>query len=159
MKTLMIAPLNDRVAVRTETNVLDTLLAQKCDVSMACGGQGICSTCHVFIREGHSSLTPMTDREKRTLSLISGGNKDSRLACQCKVIGEGVVIEVPEGMYVSAASDLTTLIGRRTEVPILHPRDSRVLIAKGCIITKSRIQELEAEDLDAVSLRSNTAQA
>ncbi len=156
MKLVTIKSLNDTVAVRTESNILDSLLARNCDVAMACGGQGICATCHVYIREGHDSLTPMTAREKRTLSFMTGSDPDSRLACQARVIGEGVVVELPEGMYLKAASDLLSLVGRRTDVPILHPRDGRVLIAKGKIITKSRILELESHDTDILALRTQS---
>lgn len=157
MKLVTIKPLNDKVPVRTESQVLDSLLARNCEVAMACGGQGICATCHVFIREGHDSLTPMTSREKRTLSFMTGCDPDSRLACQARVVGEGVVVELPQGMYIKAAKDLLSLVGRRTEVPILHPRDGRVLIAQGKIITKSRILELESEDMDVLALRTQTS--
>jgi ferredoxin len=156
LKLVTIKSLNDTVAVRTESNILDSLLARNCDVAMACGGQGICATCHVFIREGHDSLTPMTAREKRTLSFMTGSDPDSRLACQARVIGDGVVVELPEGMYLKAAGDLLSLVGRRTETPILHPRDGRVLIGKGKIITKSRILELESYDTDILALRTQS---
>lgn len=156
MKIVTIKSLNDSVPVRTESNVLDSLLARNCEVAMACGGQGICATCHVFVREGHDALTPMTNREKRTLSFMTGSDPDSRLACQAKVIGDGVVIELPEGMYIKAAGDLLSLVGRRAEQPILHPKDGRVLIAKGKIITRSRILQLEDEDLDVMELRNKS---
>ncbi len=142
--------------VRTESNILETLLARKCDVAMACGGQGICATCHVYVREGMDALTPSTQREQRTLSLITGAKQSSRLACQAKVVGEGVVVELPVGMYISAASDLTSLVGRRTEVPILHPKDGRMLIAPGKIITKSRILELGSENFNVLDVRAQT---
>jgi ferredoxin len=157
MKTIVLRPLNDKVVVRTETNILDTLLARKCDVAMACGGQGICATCHVFVREGSDSLTPMSAREQRTLGLITGANSSSRLACQAKVVGEGVVVEVPLGMYLQSSSDLTTLVGRRTEVPIKHPKDGRVLIERDKIITKSRILELQSENFNVLDVRGQSS--
>jgi len=156
MKTVVLRPLNDQVMVKTECSVLDTLLARKCDVSMACGGQGICSTCHIFVREGAESLTPPTERELRTLGLLTGTREGSRLACQARIIGEGVVVEVPEAMYLNAASDLSSLIGRRTEIPILHPKDGRLLIERGKIITKSRIMELSSENFDVLDARNTT---
>lgn len=156
MKTVVFRPLNDKVVVRTETNVLDTLLAVKCELSMACGGNGICATCHVLVREGLDSLSPITRREERTLGLITGAQPNSRLACQARVLGEGVVVELPQGMYLKSASDLTTLIGRRAEVPIMHPRDGRVLIARDKIITRSRILELQNEDFNVLDVRAQT---
>ena len=158
MKNIFLKPLNDRVSVRTECRLLDTLLAKNCAVSMACGGQGICATCHVYVLEGAKMLSPMTNREQRTLGLITGAGVTSRLACQARVIGEGVVVEVPQAMYLSMANDLLSLVGRRTEVPILHPRDGRVLIARGKIITKSRILELHNENFNVFDVRSQSYQ-
>ena len=159
MKTITLRPLNDKLTVRTETNVLDTLLAVKCDVAMACGGQGICATCHVYVREGADALSPMTKREERTLGLITNSKGESRLACQARVIGEGVIVELPRGMYVRSATELTTLIGRRAEMPVLHPRDGRVLIAPGKIITRSRILELQDENFNVLDVRSHSSDA
>lgn len=156
MKTVILRPLNDAVVVKTECTVLDTLLARRCEVSMACGGQGICSTCHVYVKEGADSLTPPTDRELRTLSMLTNSQGHSRLACQAKVIGEGVVVELPEGMYVQSITELESLIGRRTEVPIRHPKDGRVLIDRGKIITRSRILELQDVNFDVLEARART---
>ena len=158
MKDVTLQPIGESVTVKTETNVLDTLLAKQCDVAMACGGQGICATCHVKVLEGHESLSPMTKREKRTLSLMTGRSNSSRLACQAKVIGEGVVIELPEGMYIEKAEDLLSLVGKRTKVPILHPRDGRILVKKGKIITKSKIKQLEDEDFNISEFRENSVE-
>lgn len=156
MKTVVLRPLNDAVVVKTECSVLDTLLARRCEVAMACGGQGICSTCHVFVKEGMESLTPPTERERRTLSMLTNTQGNSRLACQARVIGDGVVIELPEGMYVQSLAELESLVGRRTEVPIRHPKDSRILIDKGKIITRSRILELKEVNFDVMEARSHT---
>lgn len=150
MKTVVLKPINENVSVRTESTVLDSLLARKCEVSMACGGQGICSTCHVYVKEGMDALTPMSEREQRTLGMVSRVNPESRLSCQARVIGEGVVVELPEGMFINSAGDLTSFIGKRAERPILHPKDGRVLIDKGKIITRSRIMQLEGEDFDVM---------
>lgn len=156
MKTIVLDPLNDHVVVKTETTVLETLLMRKCDVQMACGGRGICSTCHVYVKEGADGLTPATEREKRTLAMLTGVQSNSRLACQARIIKEGVVVELPEGMYITSAGDLESLVGRRAEVPILHPKDGRVLIEKGKIITRSRILELKNVDFNVLEVRSQT---
>ena len=152
MKEISLQPINQRVAVATNTRVLDTLLAQQCPVMMACGGQGICATCHVYVSGGDASLTPMTDRERRTLALITGAQPNSRLSCQCRVIGEGVEILLPEGLYVQSFNDLEALIGKRTRVPILHPRDGRILIQKDKIITRTYIMQLQDVDFNLGSL-------
>ena len=148
--------MGEGVNVKTESQVLDSLLAKNCNVAMACGGQGICATCHVKVLEGHESLSPPTSREQRSLSLMTGRCPNSRLACQAKVLGEGVVIEIPEGMYIEKAEDLMSLVGRRTKIPILHPKDGRVLIRKNKIITRSKIAQLEDEDFDVMGVRASS---
>ena len=152
MKDVLLQPINQRVAVATNTRVLDTLLAQQCPVMMACGGQGICATCHVYVKRGMESLTPMNDRERRTLALITGAQPDSRLSCQCRVLGEGVEILLPEGLYVQSFNDLESLIGKRTKVPILHPKDGRILIQKDKIITRTYIMQLQDVDFNIGSI-------
>ncbi len=152
MKDVLLQPINQRVAVATNTRVLDTLLAQQCPVMMACGGQGICATCHVYVTGGADSLTPVTDRERRTLALITGAQPGSRLSCQCRVLGEGVEILLPEGLYVQSFNDLESLIGKRTKVPILHPKDGRILIQKDKIITRTYIMQLQDVDFNLGSV-------
>ena len=68
---------------------------------------------------------------------------NSRLACQARVIGEGVVVELPSGMYVSDLDDIEALIGRRAEQDILHPLDGKVLVEQGKLITRSMINQLK----------------
>lgn len=152
MKDVLLQPINQRVAVATNTRVLDTLLAQQCPVMMACGGQGICATCHVYVNGGSDSLTPMTERERKTLALITGAQPNSRLSCQCRVLGEGVEILLPEGLYVQSFNDLESLIGKRTKVPILHPKDGRILIQKDKIITRTFIMQLQDVDFNLGSV-------
>jgi ferredoxin len=146
MKTIQLEPIHRSLEVATHTRILDTLLAEQCPVMMACGGQGICATCHVYVGKGMDALSPISQREEKTLSLITGARENSRLSCQCRVIGEGVEIILPEGLYVESYSDLENLIGRRSKVPILHPRDGRILIQKGKIITRSSIMQLQDVD-------------
>lgn len=156
MKRLTIDPINDTFEVKTETRVLDALLAKELKVPMLCGGKGLCSTCHVWVQEGMENLTPITRQERLTLGMISGANTHSRLACQCKIVGDPVRVLVPNVQYIEKSTDLLSLVGKRTERPILHPIDGRVLVEKGKIITKTRILELEAVDHDVDALRAQT---
>ncbi len=152
MKEVSLQPINEKVELATNTRVLDALLAEQCPVMMACGGQGICATCHVYVTEGMESLTPMEEREEKTLALITGAMENSRLSCQCKVVGEGVEITLPDGLYVESFDDIELLIGKRTKTPILHPFDGRILIQKGKIITRSSIMNLADVSFDISSL-------
>lgn len=157
MKEVLLKPINESVSIETNARILDTLLAKECPVMMACGGNGICATCHVYVNKGMESLTPMSDRERKTLGLVSGMRNNSRLSCQCRIIGEGVEVHLPEGMYVQSFSELEDLIGKRTKVPILHPKDGRVLIAASKIISRSKIMQLKDVDFNVGSVDAEDA--
>lgn len=120
---------------------------------MACGGKGMCATCHVWVQKGMDQLSPLTAREKRTLGMVTGADERSRLTCQAHVLGEGVEIILPDGMFVQSTGDLESLIGKRATSNILHPIDMRVLIQMGKIITRTRIMELKDLDVDMERLR------
>lgn len=155
MKTLTFEPIHESLAVPTNSDVLKALLAKDLKVLMACGGKGICATCHVKVKAGMEKVTPRTQREQRTLGFITGADPTSRLACQCRVLGDGVVVEVPEGMYVERVEDLMTLLGTRAEKNILHPINGAVLIAKGKIITRSRLEELKTLNVEVSRLKDD----
>lgn len=130
----------------TEGRLLDALVDHGEDILRACGGRGICATCHVFVTKGMEQLTPMGSREQKTLSRVAHSGPLSRLACQAQVIGDGVEIERPNATYVTSTADLEKLIGKRATRPILHPVDGRVLIQKGKIMTRTAILSLMDTD-------------
>lgn len=154
-KTLTFQPINESLAVPTNSDMLQALLAKDLKVLMACGGKGVCATCHVHVREGMDRLTPPTTREERTLSFITGCSPRSRLACQARILGDGVVVDLPEGMYVERVEDIMSLLGTRAEKNLLHPINGSVLIAKGKIITKSRLEELKYLSAEVANLKNN----
>jgi hypothetical protein len=79
-------------------------------------------------------------------------NENSRLSCQARILGEGVVVRLPEGMYIERAEDLLDLVGTRAERDILHPINGSVLIAKGKVIIRSRIEELKRLNVEMEQL-------
>ncbi len=89
------------------------------------------------------SLSPLNRREKRTLEVITTCKMNSRLACQARVLGEGVVVEVPSGMYLSQIDDIDALIGKRAKQNILHPITGKILVEEGKLITRSMISQLQ----------------
>jgi ferredoxin len=159
VKAVQFADTGRTVEVKTQANVLQALLAERVPVKMACGGRGICATCHVFVQAGASCLTPRTKREERTLSLIGESSGESRLACQAKVLGDGVIIRLPEGLYVAKSGDVEELIGRRADTRILHPVDGRVLVQAGKIITRTTAQALISAAGDVQALMHETRDA
>lgn len=154
MKRVVVAAHEDPVSVSTNSRVVEAVLACQEKLPMACGGKGLCATCHVYVMEGSDKLSPVTPREKLALPMLAEQQPNSRLACQAKVLGDGVRIALPRVAYLDASSALERLIGRRAELPIVHPVHGRVLIAAGKIITRSRIQELTFVDVDIQEMQS-----
>ncbi|MBR8827941.1 MAG: 2Fe-2S iron-sulfur cluster binding domain-containing protein [Gomphosphaeria aponina SAG 52.96 = DSM 107014] len=142
-KIVKLDPIDEETAIKTNDNLLSGLLRNELNVLQECGGRGMCSTCHIYIKEGMGSLSPLNRREKRTLEVITTCKMNSRLACQARVIGEGVVIELPSGMYLSEIEDIDALIGRRAQQDILHPLSGKVLVEEGKLISRSMISQLK----------------
>lgn len=142
-KIVKLEPIAQEVVVQTNANVLSALLDNELNILHECRGRGMCSTCHVHVTNGMESLSPITRREKRTLEVITQAMPNSRLACQAQVIGDGVVVEIPSGLYVNAIEDIEALIGRRAEQDILHPLNGKVLVQAGKLITRSMISQFQ----------------
>lgn len=146
MKTIGFRADGSKVELATEARLLDALLSNEVPVKMLCGGRGLCATCHVYVVEGEKCLTPPTQREQLALSILTGAQPNSRLSCQARVIGEGVEVALPDGLYVESYSELESLIGQRTTVPILHPVTGEILVENGKIIIRSSIMQLKDVD-------------
>lgn len=143
-KIVRLEPIAQESAVQTNSNLLSVLLNKELDVLKECGGRGMCATCHIYVQAGMESLTPINRREQRTLEVITSCRTNSRLACQARVLGEGIVVELPPGMYINSLQDIEALIGRRAEQNLLHPITGEVLVEAGKLITRSMMKQLES---------------
>ncbi|MEO0488530.1 MAG: 2Fe-2S iron-sulfur cluster-binding protein [Cyanobacteria bacterium P01_A01_bin.123] len=142
-KTVRLEPIAQESSIETNGNLLSVLLNKNLDVLKECGGRGMCATCHIYVESGAEALTPINRREQRTLEVITSCKANSRLACQARVMGEGVVVELPPGMYVNSLQDIEALIGRRADQNLLHPITGEVLVEVGKLITRSVLRQLE----------------
>jgi ferredoxin, 2Fe-2S len=97
MPTLLVENLANCQVLCAETEtVLKNLQLAYIDWLQACGGKGRCTTCAMYVVSGDDCLTLPTDFEEKQkeLTKLRAGE---RLACQCKIIGQGtVVVKVPE---------------------------------------------------------------
>jgi 2Fe-2S ferredoxin len=75
-------------------SVLDIALAHGVEIEHACGGVGVCGTCHIIVRAGKLNLSPPSDDEMDVVDMAPGNTVDSRLACQAVVRGD-VTVEIP----------------------------------------------------------------
>ncbi|BAU13256.1 ferredoxin [Leptolyngbya sp. NIES-3755] len=143
VKTVRLEPIAQESSIETMGNLLSVLINKDLDVLKECGGRGMCATCHVYVKDGMDSLTPINRREQRTLEVITSCKSNSRLACQARVVGSGVVVELPPGMYINSIKDIEALIGRRAEQDLLHPLTGQVLVESGKLITRSMLKKIE----------------
>ena len=146
MKQLNLQPLNQTVEIETNTTLLKALLTQEMKVLQACGAQGRCATCHVYIQAGIEKLSPPSRQEKLTLSFISTVQANSRLACQARVLGNGVIVELPQGMYVGSLGELKVLIGQRAATNLIHPYTGELLVEEGKLILRSALEKMAQID-------------
>jgi ferredoxin, 2Fe-2S len=70
--------------------------ARRCDapVGSACGGNLACSTCHLWVKKGLSSLSDIEEGEEDILDKAFDVRPVSRLGCQARVAGEDVEAEI-----------------------------------------------------------------
>lgn len=76
-------------------SLLDIALAHDIPLEHNCGGSCACTTCHVIVREGEESLSPLEQDEEDRLDTAEGLTLHSRLGCQAVVKGD-VVVEIPK---------------------------------------------------------------
>lgn len=141
-KVVRLEPIAQETSVETNGNLLSVLINKDLDVLRECGGRGMCATCHVYVTKGMNALTPINRREQRTLEVITTCKTNSRLACQVRVMGNGVVVELPPGMYINSLQDIEALIGRRADQDLLHPITGQVLVESGKLITRSTLKQI-----------------
>jgi len=78
-----------------EYTVLDAALKNGIDIEHACEKSCACTTCHVIIREGFSSLEEPDELEEDLLDMAWGLEQESRLSCQAVVMETDLVVEMP----------------------------------------------------------------
>ena len=77
-------------------SICDNLLDQGIEIEHACEKSCACTTCHVIVREGFSSLAPSSEDEDDLLDRAWGLTPLSRLSCQAKPGDAKLVLEIPK---------------------------------------------------------------
>lgn len=73
----------------------DALLAADIEIEHACEKSCACTTCHVVVREGFSSLGDADELEEDMLDKAWGLEPNSRLSCQARLGDAPLVLEIP----------------------------------------------------------------
>ena len=75
-------------------SLLDIALHAGIQIDNACGGVGVCGTCHVIVEQGMENLSAADDNELDVIDQAPGNTLNSRLACQAVVAGP-VTVTIP----------------------------------------------------------------
>jgi 2Fe-2S ferredoxin len=76
-------------------SICDALLDHGIEIEHACEKSCACTTCHVIVRDGLSSLAPSSEDEDDLLDRAWGLTPQSRLSCQAIVDDAPLKIEIP----------------------------------------------------------------
>lgn len=97
-KTVRIVQENseDEVVLELESpiNLLELLNANDISISQSCDGNGICTTCRVYVKDGLENLSERSELELERANERSF-LKNERLCCQTEVSGT-VTLVIPE---------------------------------------------------------------
>jgi 2Fe-2S type ferredoxin (ISC system) len=89
-------PDGDEIEAPSGTSLCEALLEHGIDIEHACEMSCACTTCHVIVKQGFSSLGEMDESEEDLLDRAWGLTPTSRLSCQAIVSNQDVVIEIPK---------------------------------------------------------------
>lgn len=77
-------------------HLLEVAMEAGINIEHACGGVCACSTCHVYIEKGMELLSEAVEAEEDRVEEAPGLQRNSRLSCQCTILGKGpIVVRVP----------------------------------------------------------------
>jgi 2Fe-2S ferredoxin len=77
-------------------SLCDIMLENDIEIEHACEKSCACTTCHVLVREGLSSLNEAEEKEEDLLDRAWGLEAVSRLSCQAIVADTDLVVEIPK---------------------------------------------------------------
>ena len=84
------------IEVEPGISICDAALSAGIPIEHACEKSCACTTCHVVVREGFTSLDPAGEKEEDLLDKAWGLEPESRLSCQAKVGDRDLVVEIPK---------------------------------------------------------------
>src|SRR4029453_16095485 len=90
-----ICPPGAEIDAREGVSICDTLLDAGIEIEHACEKSCACTTCHVIVRDGFSSLSPSSEDEDDLLDRAWGLTPLSRFSCQAIVADADLKIEIP----------------------------------------------------------------
>ncbi|WP_101049168.1 ISC system 2Fe-2S type ferredoxin [Macromonas nakdongensis] len=90
-----LCPEGARIQALSGSTICEALLDHDIEIEHACDMSCACTTCHVVVREGFSSLNEATEDEDDLLDKAWGLEPQSRLSCQARVAQTDLTVEIP----------------------------------------------------------------
>jgi ferredoxin len=143
MSTITISIDGQQVQAEQNSTLLSVFREHDILVNQICGGQGMCASCHFFVVEGLDAMTAPTKQEQMTLQFTKIDRPGARLACQTRAIGNGIVIELPNGTFVESEQELEQEIGKKAKKTLIHPMTGEVLVEAGKLVMRSALEKMK----------------
>jgi ferredoxin, 2Fe-2S len=90
-----ICPEGKEIQANAGDSICEALLEHGVNIEHACDMSCACTTCHIIVREGLSSLNELDENEEDLLDRAWGLEPNSRLSCQAFVAQKDLVVEIP----------------------------------------------------------------
>ena len=92
----VICPEGKVVEAEPGISICQLALSHGIEIEHACEMVCACTTCHVIVRQGYSSLPEIEEREEDLLDKAWGLEPQSRLSCQAVVASQDLIVEIPK---------------------------------------------------------------
>jgi 2Fe-2S ferredoxin len=89
-------PAGAEVRAAPGTSVCEALLDNGIAIEHACDMSCACTTCHVIVRQGFSTLEEPEEEEEDLLDKAWGLEPQSRLSCQVMLGKDDLTVEIPK---------------------------------------------------------------
>ena len=143
MSTITIDIDGQKIQAEQNSTLLSVFRDNDILVNQICGGQGMCASCHFFVVGGLDAMTAPTKQEQMTLQYTKIDRPGARLACQTRAIGDGIMIELPNGTFVESERDLEQEIGKKAKKTLIHPMTGEVLVEAGKLVMRSALEKMK----------------
>ncbi|MEN9946176.1 MAG: system 2Fe-2S type ferredoxin [Pseudomonadota bacterium] len=81
---------------QSNQNLCQLLLDNGIEIEHACDMSRACTTCHVIVKQGFSSLSELDELEEDLLDRAWGLTSLSRLSCQALLGDEDLLVQIPK---------------------------------------------------------------
>ncbi len=91
-----LCPEGAEIEADSGTSLAEALLKNKIKIEHACELSCACTTCHVIVKEGFSTLELASEEEEDMLDKAWGLESESRLSCQVMLGEDDLEVQLPK---------------------------------------------------------------